>query len=81
MKHTKCLNKVATIILLIVFTTNAGAQQNTFSLKKELPKKLKEISGIAKDGKMLWAIVDSKNADIYKLDLNGNCKKEKEQQL
>lgn len=38
----------------------------------QMPKKLKEISGIVKDGNFLWAISDNPKADIYKLDLSGN---------
>lgn len=65
------------IIILLTLVLFAGisktdAQENKFELKKELPNKLKEISGITKDGDELWAIVDTKNADIYKLNLNGN---------
>jgi hypothetical protein len=63
---------VGAFILAGIFTINAKAQEDNFELKKELPKELKEISGLAKDGNVLWAIVDTKNADIYKLDLDGN---------
>jgi hypothetical protein len=37
-----------------------------------MPKKLKEISGIAKDGNFIWAISDNPKSDIFKLDLSGN---------
>ncbi|MDB5119628.1 MAG: hypothetical protein JWN56_846 [Sphingobacteriales bacterium] len=43
-----------------------------FSIVAEMPKKLKEISGIVKDGDFLWAISDDQKADIFKLDLSGN---------
>jgi hypothetical protein len=45
---------------------------NAFTNVAQLPKKLKEISGIAKDGNYLWAISDNPKSDIYKLDLSGN---------
>jgi hypothetical protein len=43
-----------------------------FSIVAQLPKKLKEISGMEKDGNFLWAISDNPKAAIYKLDLSGN---------
>jgi hypothetical protein len=55
-----------------VFGTEAQSQMDNFILKKELSKELKEISGIVKDGNFLWAISDSKNAPVFKLDLSGN---------
>lgn len=64
------LQAMAFIFLMTVFHT-VSAQKNHFSLVKELPKKLKEISGLAKDGNGLWSIIDSKDGDIYKLDLSG----------
>lgn len=63
--------KIIALALFVLLIKKANAQENKFELKKELSKELKEISGIAKDGKALWAIVDTKNAGIYKLDLNG----------
>lgn len=48
------------------------AQENHFDLTKPLSKELKQISGIVKDGNAIWAIIDTKNADIYKLDFSGN---------
>jgi len=44
---------------------------NGFSSIAEMPKKLKEISGIVKDGDFFWAISDNPKSDIYKLDLAG----------
>jgi hypothetical protein len=48
------------------------AQENHFELKQALPKELKEISGLVKDGDFLWAISDNNKAPIFKLDLSGN---------
>ena len=49
-----------------------GNGDNKFTLVAEMPKKLKELSGISKDGNFLWAISDDPKADIFKLDLMGN---------
>jgi hypothetical protein len=59
------------LVCLIIQFNKTEAQGTHFSFTKELPKKLKEISGLARDGDHLWAIIDSKNADIYKLDFSG----------
>lgn len=63
---------IITILCFLLFSQEVAAQNNQFQFKKQLSKELKEISGMAKDGNALWAIVDFKNADIYKLDLSGN---------
>ena len=51
--------------------TNAQGS-NEFTLEKQLPKELKEISGAAKDGDALWVIADNSKNTLYKLDLTGN---------
>lgn len=48
---------------------------NEFTLEKQLPKELKEVSGVAKDGNALWAIADNSKNTMYKLDLTGNISK------
>lgn len=48
------------------------SENNKFSIVANMPKKLKEISGIVKDENFLWAISDDPKADIFKLDLSGN---------
>src|SRR4030095_12027516 len=62
------------ILFLLMATAITGIifSQTHFEFKKELPKELKEISGIVKDGDALWAISDNRNVDVYKLDLSGN---------
>ena len=63
---------IVVLLTLVDFGMEAQSQMNDFILEKELPKELKEISGIVKDGNFLWAISDSKNAPVFKLDLSGN---------
>ena len=60
------------LLICILILTNCKGQEDQFSMRKELPADLKEISGIAKDGNFLWAITDNKKRTIYKLDLTGN---------
>lgn len=50
----------------------ASTGNNNFSAIAKMPKKLNELSGIAKDGNFIWAISDNPKALIYKLDLSGN---------
>lgn len=63
--------KIAVLLVCTSFFSEAKSQETMFQAKNLLSKELSEISGIAKDGNVLWAIVDSKNANIYKLDLSG----------
>src|SRR3954467_11083006 len=65
--------------IVVVFLTGVmagstayGQGSNVFSLEKQLPKELKEISGVSKDGNALWAIADNSKNALYKLDLTGN---------
>jgi hypothetical protein len=66
------LVRIVFLSFYTLVTATAFSQENRFELKKELPKELKEISGIVKDGNALWAISDNRNVDVYKLDLSGN---------
>ncbi|MEJ7828774.1 MAG: hypothetical protein WKF91_11275, partial [Segetibacter sp.] len=50
----------------------ASNDNSAFTVVAQMPKKLKEISGIAKDGNFIWAISDNPKSDIFKLDLSGN---------
>jgi hypothetical protein len=50
----------------------APSANNRFSIIMVLPKKMKQISGMVKDGNFLWAICDNPKSDIYKMDLSGN---------
>ena len=54
----------------------AVSLDDKFTLIAEMPKKLKELSGIVKDGDYLWAISDNPKAGIFKLDLKGNVVQE-----
>ena len=63
--------KITLFSLLTGFVMTAHSQETTFQAKNPLQKELGEISGIAKDGHFIWAIVDSKNASFYKLDESG----------
>lgn len=53
-------------------TVAISNEKNNFSVIAQMPKKLKELSGIAKDGNYIWAISDDPKTDIYKIDLSGN---------
>ncbi|MFL5774504.1 MAG: hypothetical protein ACJ75F_15175 [Flavisolibacter sp.] len=67
--------KSIVVVLLtgvMVGNTAYGQGSNVFSLEKHLPKELKEISGVTKDGNALWAIADNSKNALYKLDLSGN---------
>lgn len=66
-----CFKKLL-LLLFCTITASTIFSQTHFEFKKELPKELKEISGIVKDGDALWAISDNRNVDVYKLDLSGN---------
>ena len=56
---------------LVIYPTYS--EQTKFEWEKELPKDLKEISGIVKDGDVIWAITDKSNA-VHSFDLYGNEK-------
>lgn len=50
----------------------AVSQEDNFLQEKKLDKELKEISGMAHDGDVIWAISDNPKRGLYKLDLEGN---------
>jgi hypothetical protein len=52
--------------------SDAVSTDNHFSIIAVMHKKMKQVSGIVKDGNFLWAICDNPKSDIYKLDLSGN---------
>ncbi|WP_312076621.1 hypothetical protein [Chryseobacterium sp.] len=71
--------KLTYIFAILLLSCNPKTQENVQSqeLKTEfsLPKKLKEVSGIAlsQDKKTIWAIEDAGNKNVvYGLNLNGN---------
>src|SRR6476620_8674280 len=66
--------KLLTVMVagLLLGTSSCNAQDDHFSMTKVLPKGLKEISGLARDGNTLWSISDDNKAPIYQLDLSGN---------
>jgi hypothetical protein len=63
---------ILNLICVLLFGQQTAAQENQFQFEKQLSKELKEISGTAKDGNSLWAIVDTKNSNFYKLDFSGS---------
>lgn len=48
------------------------ASQSPLTVKKILPKELKEISGIVADGKNIWVITDKPKSEFFRLDTSGN---------
>jgi hypothetical protein len=71
MKNTGWNNTFFVLVLSLVVLTECKSQEG-FEFQKALPKELKEISGIAKDGNAIWAISDHGNSELFKLDLSGN---------
>jgi hypothetical protein len=63
--------QIALLSLFQAIVMKGNSQETTFQAKNLLSKELGEISGIAKDGNFIWAIIDSKNASFYKLDESG----------
>lgn len=63
-----------TIIVFVCFLSSclATEQKSPLVIKTELPKDLKEISGITAQGAFIWAITDKPHAQVFKLDLSGN---------
>lgn len=53
-------------------------QKNHLVVKTELPKELKEISGITANGSDIWAVTDKPHATVYRLDISGNLKQQVE---
>lgn len=66
------------IITCFFLSCSASDKKNFLVVKTELPKELKEISGINANGSDIWAITDKPHATVYKLDLSGNLKEEVE---
>jgi hypothetical protein len=57
---------------LFLALASCKAQEDHFTMAKTLPRALKEVSGLARDGNTLWSISDDNKAAIYQLDLSGN---------
>lgn len=74
------MNILSAVISLLLIGCNPKTQseqskEDTLTLQFSLPKKLKEVSGIAlsKDKKTIWAIEDQGNKNVvYGVDLQGN---------
>src|SRR6478672_8443837 len=58
------------LLLLTACTNNESTKE--LSVKKILPKELKEISGMAASGNNIWTITDKPKPILYNLDSAGN---------
>ncbi|MEJ7679524.1 MAG: hypothetical protein WKG06_17020 [Segetibacter sp.] len=66
------------IAACLFVSCSASDKESPLVVKKELPKELKEISGMITSGSDIWAITDKPHATVYKLDLSGNLKEQVE---
>jgi hypothetical protein len=64
------------VLLFILLSCNSISQSNGVILKKELPKSLKEISGICYQNNAIWAISDKPHPNFFRLDPQGNVVQE-----
>lgn len=64
------------IVTCLIISCSASDKKSHLVVKKELPKELKEISGITASGSDIWAITDKPRAAIYRLDPSGNLKEQ-----
>ena len=60
------------IITVVLLACKQLPRQSPLTLKKELRSELKNISGLTSTGNFLWAVADSSQPIIYKLDTAGN---------
>jgi hypothetical protein len=66
------MKKIIGVVTVLALNYCGLTQEIHFGMTRELPKALKEVSGLARDGNALWTISDDNRSDIYKLDLQGN---------
>ncbi len=66
------------VVTCLFVSCSASDKKKPLVVKTELPKELKEISGITANGSDIWAITDKPHATVYKLDLSGNLKEQVE---
>jgi hypothetical protein len=66
------LRSFAILLLLLATACTENTATNDLSVKKILPKELKEISGMVVSGDNIWTITDKPKPVLYNLDSNGN---------
>src|SRR2546423_15471221 len=66
------LKIITPVILLLLTGCTGNPQTSALSVKKELSKELKEISGMSAQGKNIWTITDKPRPLLYNLDSAGN---------
>jgi hypothetical protein len=66
---------VAALVCLITACTQK-VEKSPVSVKRILPKELKEISGITVVKQSIWAITDKPHARVYRMDTTGNLLQE-----
>lgn len=64
------------LMVFILLSCHTNSQTNGLLLKKELPKALKEVSGICYQNNNIWAISDKPHPNFFRLDANGNVLQE-----
>ncbi len=64
------------VFLCFLLACSATDKKSSLVVKTELPKELKEISGISASDGDIWAITDKPHAKVYKLDRSGNLKEQ-----
>lgn len=72
------IKSLTLIVTCLLVSCSSADKKNYLVVKTELPKELKEISGITANGSDIWAITDKPHATVYRLDLSGNLKEQVE---
>lgn len=72
------IKSLTLIVTCLLVSCSSADKENHLAVKNELPKELKEISGITANGSDIWAITDKPHAIVYRLNLAGNLKEQVE---
>ena len=64
------------LMVFLLLSCHINSQTNGLLLKKQLPKALKEVSGICYQNNNIWAISDKPHPNFFRLDAKGNMLQE-----
>jgi hypothetical protein len=65
-----------TFCFFLVLLFSQHTYTDKFIFKQELPRQLREISGIIKDKNQIWAIVDGPGSKVFRIDTTGHILQE-----